>query len=453
MAKVVLRVALVTVATVALVWWMRHRTDPVHVVLVTMGSTRVDHLQIYSEHRPTTPRLLELASESVVFEQAFAASTDTAPAIASIFTGLQVPAHGVGRDGMRIASSVPTLVKILHQMGYRGGGFVGSPALRASASGVGDGFEVYDDGGGEAPRRGDETMNAAIAWLKGEAHQRAPNFLFVHLGDPEAPYNPPLQHLRHFLRGRDEAGDWPEVPRRGRDAEVVERYARRYLGEIHMVDHQIGRLVDALARHGYWERTLFLVLADHGQTLTERPEPFGHGGLVVEEQIRVPMMIRFPGGQHAGARIDSPVHQVDVLPTVLAYLGLPAPSGHGHALQKIIEGREARPLETLLYTTTAPVPERVLEHAVVSRGLVTAVRRWPYKLVSYPVAHHARAWVLYDLQRDPQEREDIWLEAPRALKTQLKERLTNLESMAGLRHAKGIGPHQEALRRGLGYIE
>ncbi len=451
MMRLAYRATLIAVLSAVLVLWMRDKSGTTHVVIVTLGSTRVDHLQIYSERRPTSPRLVQLAAHSVVFEQAFAASADTAPAHASLLTGLQVPAHGVARDGMPLDKGVTTLPEILRQAGYRTGAFVSTPALGGQASRFAAVFDVYDDGGpaGQA-RRGDRTMNAAMGWLEGEAHQREPNLLLVHLADAEAPYEPPIEHTRPFTRS---APKTEPMPPEGADLATKERYARHYAGEIRMIDHQLGRLIETLQRCGFWEETLLVVVADHGQSLAERSAAFTHGGMVVEEQIRVPLLIRFPRDRFGGTRVDSPVHQVDVLPTLLSSLGLPQVNGHGGSLMGIVRGQTSRSRETPVYTTTSPIPERVPAYPVVQRGLVTALRRWPYKLVSYPIEHNGRVWELFDLQKDPRERQDTWESAPKLLKAQLKEQLTHLESIAGLRQPQLHGPDQDALRRGLGYTQ
>ena len=184
---------------------------PISLVIVTLDTTRVDHLSVYGYERETTPQLEAFAERAVRFERAWSTSTWTLPAHASLFTGLYPASHGAHYDARGAAAlgsvlvSVPaaklvragrldertiTLAEILSARGYETGAFVGGPWLHRSF-GLLQGVEKMDDesrtfGGRDASLLTDR----ALEWLE-DLEADAPYFLFLNYFDAHAPYNPP----------------------------------------------------------------------------------------------------------------------------------------------------------------------------------------------------------------------------------------------------------------------
>ena len=205
-----------------------------NVLLITLDTTRADHLGCYGHAAAHTPTLDALAAHGVRFEQAFCQVPLTQPSHASLLTGTYPITHGIHINGATIlGKSLPTLAELFQQRGYRTGAFVAAWVLNA-AFGLDRGFDHYDDevGGGDAAsplyqeRSADKVVDAALAWLNEKPG--AAFFAWVHFFDPHHPYDPP-----------PEFRDSPSDP---------------YDGEIAFVDKQIQRLIDWLDARGARKR-------------------------------------------------------------------------------------------------------------------------------------------------------------------------------------------------------
>ncbi len=310
-----------------------------NLLLITLDTTRADRLGCYGYRLGHTPTLDSLAESGVLFENAFTPAPVTLPAHASLLTGLYPPVHGVRDNGIyRLEDEAVTLAELLGRAGMNTAAAISAYVL-ASRFGLAQGFAHYDERLKEAPgqkaafyveRSAEEVTNAALQWLEGR-DRRKPFFLWVHYFDPHSPYAPPAP-FDSLCPGRP------------------------YDGEIAYMDSQLCRLLSALRQGGQYGRTLVAVAGDHGEALGEHGEPT-HGIFLYNSTVRVPLIVKFPGGEHAGGRVDANVSLVDVFPTVLERAGLSIPAGiQGRSLLPLLPGaRRAVPgasrtiyLETLM---------------------------------------------------------------------------------------------------------
>src|SRR5262245_6233424 len=291
------------------------------IVLVSIDTLRADHVGCYGAEAVETPALDALAAEGVRFATAISPAPITLPSHTTLLTGRDPPQHGVRHNGLfRLPSDVPTLAERLRSAGFATAAFVSAFVLD-SRFGLDRGFERYDDQlgiarssgapGSVAERRGDRTVDAALAWLAG-----APDrfFLWVHLYDPHADYLPP--------------SPWSE------------RFAGRpYDGEIAFADAQLARLRAAVAER--WPGgTLWWVTSDHGERLGEHAEQT-HSFSVYEATPHVPLLAAGPGVRR-GAVVGEVVALADVAPSTLALAGLPALAGStGSDLAPVLRGERA----------------------------------------------------------------------------------------------------------------
>jgi len=276
------------------------------IVLISIDTIRSDRLPAYGYEGVETPAIDRLAGDGVLFERAYSHVNVTLPSHASIFTGLLPSVHGV-RDnaGYRLDGAIPTLAAELHRYGYATGGFVSSYVLR-SGTGIARGFEVYDDGVGfetgrqlgQIQRAGTDTLAAASEWLAGVAEE--PFFLFLHLYEPHAPYEPP--------------------------APFAGRYGNPYDGEVAAADSVVGELIQRLQELGVYEDALVVLLSDHGEGLMDHGE-MDHLILIYREVLQVPLIVKLPGGERAGERVAANAQLADVAPAVYSLLGLEPPPG------------------------------------------------------------------------------------------------------------------------------
>lgn len=272
------------------------------VVLISIDTLRSDHLPAYGYHGVETPAIDSLRQEAVLFSRAYSHIPLTLPSHVSILTGELPTVHGV-RDnvGYRYdAKRWPSLAVELGRAGYATGGFVSAFVLRGE-TGVASGFATWDDNVqrrfrevlGNSQRAGTATVAAATRWLDTVGDR--PFFLFVHLYDPHSPYTPPEP--------------------------FASRYRLPYDGEIAAADAAVGELLAELKRRELYDRAIVALLSDHGEGLGEHGEA-EHGLLLYREALQVPLLLKLPGGNRGGSRVDEPVQLVDVFPTLMSLAGV-----------------------------------------------------------------------------------------------------------------------------------
>ncbi len=211
-----------------------------NVLLITLDTTRADHLGADGDRRARTPNLDRLAAGGVLFERAISAAPLTLPAHVSLFTGLYPFAHGVRNNGnFTLGDGVPTLTGALRAAGYRTAAFVSAFVLDRRY-GLAAGFDRYDDRV-ELERRGADTAAAASAWLVETAQDPRPFFVWVHLYDPHDPYEPPSAFRAAF-------GDRPYDGEIAYDDEVIGTLLER-LRQLADVDAVIGREIENANAH------------------------------------------------------------------------------------------------------------------------------------------------------------------------------------------------------------
>jgi arylsulfatase A-like enzyme/Flp pilus assembly protein TadD len=378
------------------------------VLLVTIDTLRADSVGFAGNRRVETPVLDRLAAASRVFTSAHAHNVITLPSHTNILTGLYPFQHGVRENsGFTLSPKVPTLATVLKQAGYATGAFVGAYPLD-SHYGLNHGFDVYDDRfpRGENPdeftiaeRRGNAVVTPALAWWN--AHRGGRRFLWVHLYDPHAAYEPPEPFASRY---RD----------------------RPYLGEIAAVDSFLSPLLSPLLDRR--EPPAFVVVTgDHGEALGEHGE-LTHGLFAYEGTLKIPLVVWGPG--IAPGRDDRDARHVDIVPTLLSALGVAPPpglSGRSLLLPAAREDSYFEALTTALNRGWAPL-----------RGLL----RGHEKLIELPLPE------LYNLDADPHEAQNLYdRDRPTA---RALARALPAESVWP--PAKGkVTPEEEARLRSLGY--
>lgn len=295
-----------------------------NVLMITLDTTRADRLGCYGYAKPTSPNLDALARESVVFDSAIAQAAVTPTSHASILTGREPYHHGLrvfhGLIDNRLGDSQVTLAEVWQSLGGQTAAFVSAFPVTA-AFGLDQGFKRFDadfpqsDGKGlvtrngvvntgMSQRRADETTQKAVTWLRSEADLDKPLFMWVHYFDPHDAYViPPLE-----VRKRISQKFKPASKERADFLRAI------YDCEIHFMDAQIGRLLNEFEALGLWDNTMVVVVADHGEGLGDH-DWWTHG-ILYQEQIRVPLLIRVPG-IHGGSRIRWLVRTIDIMPTIL----------------------------------------------------------------------------------------------------------------------------------------
>jgi tetratricopeptide (TPR) repeat protein len=345
------------------------------VLLVTVDTLRADALGAYGNVHAATPWIDKLASRGVRFDAAHAHNVVTLPSHANILSGRYPTEHGLrDNSGFRFPPELPTLATWLRARGYATGAFVSAFPLD-SRFGLARGFDVYEDSfvGRSTPtafleqeRSGPETVSLAKQWLDLQAGR--PTFCWVHVYEPHFPYRPPPPFAARF----------PGDP---------------YAGEVAAADAALAPLLEPLLSLGEAGRTLVVLTADHGESLGEHGEAT-HGIFAYEATLRVPLILYAP--RLLRPRTTSvPARHVDVLPTVLDALGVPAPAGlPGRSLLPAARGAADSAPESSYFEALAGLLDRGWAplHGVIERR---------EKYVELPIQE------LYDLGSDAGETRNL----------------------------------------------
>ena len=281
-----------------------------NVILITMDTTRADRMGFLGSKRGLTPNLDALALDAGVFTRAYSQAPLTPTSHASILTGTFPQYHQVLTFLIPLAKELPYLPSILKERGYTTAAFVGSLALDPvwGVPGFERGFDTYTAGytwEGYSPEKRYETtehragvvVQKALDWLA--KNKQGPFFLWVHVYDPHAPYDPPPPYKA--------------------------RYAKEpYDGEIAYADAQLGKLFKQLKASGLYDNTLIAMTADHGESLGAHGE-LEHGIFIYDDTIHVPLLIKLPGKATGGKKLTERVELVDIMPTVLQSAGIAVP--------------------------------------------------------------------------------------------------------------------------------
>jgi arylsulfatase A-like enzyme len=405
-----------------------------NLLLISIDTLRADHLGSYGDPHRLTPHMDQLADEGVLFRQAISSSSWTLPAMASLFTGLYPRHHRAGeianrRDPLGRSPLPPrswTLATALRDSGYRTAAIVTNPYL-SLRYGLGEGFDEYHNltiqseafltfAKTTAMRllerlwpaaiigdRGQTVSRNAVRWLATVPQDR-PFLLWLHYVDPHPPYSRAALHknfrgdllLATAAPGMADADlTSPDIARL-RSGEIrpstvdKDRIHDLYRAEVANVDEAVGEVLGALESTGLRERTLVVLVGDHGEEFWEHGG-VEHGRTVYEEVVRVPLLMRCPGHLPAGIRVDPVARITDVAPTILDLLAIPPPLDlDGETLVPLVRGRESEPRVALT--------ENML-FAEERSGLRTANRK-------YVLWENGKEEV-YDLSADPQERVDL----------------------------------------------
>ncbi|MCK4764085.1 MAG: sulfatase-like hydrolase/transferase [Candidatus Aminicenantes bacterium] len=363
------------------------------VVLVSIDTWRRDANGFLGKLNPSpTPFIDSIAAKGLVVVDAMTPVPTTGPSHWSMITGTWPWKDGVRVNGEKpVPNHNPTLAQLLRPKGWRSAAFVSCRVLDHSL-GFKKGFEYFDDKikfdsaleSIEMPeRKGDLTLDAVSKWLQTGIKKEEKLFLWVHLFDPHFPYNAPTGPFNNEkgIRGL-------------------------YLGEVAFADMQVRRLSEELEKTGRpMAESLWVIISDHGEALGAHGED-SHGHLLHGVTTRIPLIISGPGVPR-GEKYERLSATVDVYPTILKYTGAEVPANDGSDLLNDPGSLDrAIPLETLMGARGFGLAE------------VTGLRRRNWLWESSPIDH------LWDLEKDPLEKNDLGLKMPgkvRELKKLRKE--------------------------------
>jgi len=386
-----------------------------NVILISLDTLRADHLGCYGYTRATSPFLDTLAEDSTLFENVYAQSPWTLPSHLSMLFSLNTASHQVYFNDQKINSATPSLAVYLKNRGYLTYGFTAGGYV-SSIYGFAKGFDWYDNPtkGHKQPQGKDEVerlFEVTSRWI--ENNRDKPFFLFLHTYQIHDPYVCPDPYNSMFRE--DEDAPWSGLALHALlDEQGMDRVfspqeraniVALYDGEIRYTDEKLLMpLVTQLKELEIYDNTLLIITSDHGEEFDEHGG-WLHGQTLYDEAIRVPLLIKFPGSENTGRRVDSMVRIIDILPTVLDVLDIPYIRG-------AVEGLSLLPLLSGADTT-----DRIFISDLAHKNMpkpcpvMIATNRGKLKFIFHKSDEGPETVETFNLGQDPHERTDI---SPRA---------------------------------------
>ena len=405
-------------------------SPPLNVVVIAVDALRADHLGCYGYERATSPNIDRLAEQGVLSERFYCSAIPTHPSFTTLYAGQHAVTHGVVSHGgdAKLAPETPTFPQVFLKSGYT---TCAIDNLMRERLWFGRGYEYYID---SSLRRVlnlgvtcEELNHRGLPWLR--SHASEPFLFFVHYWDPHAPYTPPEKYRGLFYEGdpcdpsnrslepfwahpfgamaRD---SWLRSPAGLiTDADYV---AALYDQEIRHVDDGIGALLETIDDLGLADRTLVILLGDHGESMTEHGIFFEHHGLY-DATLHIPLIVRCPGRTPQSVRVPQMLQTHRLAPTILEAAGLPVPpTMHGQSFWPLLSGQ---------------TQEGGQEAAVSLECTLQA--KWSLRTVDYkfilsrePDFYGNPMRELYDLENDPLELRNI-AEERSQLAAEMEDRL------------------------------
>ncbi len=378
-----------------------------NLIFIILDAANPTHFGSYGYERDTTPNMDRLAREGVLFSWAFAHAPNTRASTASLFTSTYPPAHRVIAPDTMLSDSAVSWAEGLREAGIKT--LAATSNIQVSPvynllQGFEESAELYQDKKGGVVLA-QEFLPPVEEWV--EKYRAEQFFMYLHILQPHAPYNPPPPAEGTFSSGYQ--GPLKDVRRlnprtiqlldlRPEDlAYIVAKYDENLL----YADSFVGDLIDLLSRNALLEDTILLITADHGEAFHTHGH-VGHSSSVYDDEIRVPLIMRFPLKYNLGGKkIEAVVQSIDLMPTFLDLFGI------RHTGQKM-QGRSLLPV--LLDQS-----ERVHEDIATFFGrlspdgtqVASALRGERYKFIEYRSKR-----LLFDLQDDPAEQNNVYLSKP-----------------------------------------
>lgn len=425
-----------------------------NLIVISLDTLRADRLSSYGYPKPTSPYLDAIAAQGVRFSQAYATDIPTEVAHTALFSGRYGAASGIVGHGHPYPALPSALTWLPERL--RSAGFTTAAVdnLYQMKPWFARGFHHYINM--TTQRRwidGADVTAEAISWLK-SYHQRAPFFLFVHYWDPHSPYLPPDDYLAAFYDGQRDPFDpgspamepaynhlaYPFFKRHHYDllgpVTDPEYLNARYDAEVRYLDDQLQQLDQALRALNRYDDTWLILLADHGESLTEHDIFWDHCGLY-DSTVRVPVIMRWPHGPLPRNHVVSELVQpIDLTPTIYEGLGIPKPEPlDGHSLWPLLQGQPGWRRNRVYLSECA---------WAAARGIRT--REYKYIETRDPGVYERPTRELYRLTDDPDETQNLITHAP-AIAAMLAEELARW-----VRHWGKDDPMDPIVQQGLPFV-
>jgi arylsulfatase A-like enzyme len=460
-----------------------------NIILISIDTLRADHLGCYGYERETTPSIDRLSQDSVLFSHTYSPTDSTLPSHMSMLTSLYPTNHGLvtmplgGPQGesLSLDPAILTLSDLLRKEGYATSAFTGGAQV-SSQFGFSKGFDFYQENKGSILNDTAESLSEKTSeWLL--MNQDKKFFLFLHTYQVHAPYTPPSPYDDSFL---SKNAKWKEADiikilasRQGKYSQLTqderENLIALYDGEIKYTDEQfIQPLISQLKKLNLYDQSMIIFTADHGEEFYEH-KGWEHSHSVYNENIHVPLIIKFPYSKHRGKKVESTARITDILPTILEEVGIKKKNLRfdGRDLSELIDGKENSPRTSIgfnFYAEYKDPKDMALRFSLLKITIINdrfklilneeypkdSSRRifWTYNPPPFSLSRRE----LYDIKNDFRETKNIAETNPEAVRMLMDSvepfRQTAKEiSLQTFRGQRALDKETEERLRALGYIK
>jgi len=294
-----------------------------NVILISLDTLRPDILGCYGSPEGLSPALDRFSKKSAVFSEVISQSPSTTSSHASLFVSLFPSQHGVEFSRWKLPPEITSLTTCFAENNWRTGAVTGGIKMSVH-TGLNQGFAYYND----REQLGTSLQKYALPWL--HRHQDLPWFFFYHTYHTHSPYSyhPVITpHLCPDYHGTIQGNETltnlplPDIS----DADRSYLWAL-YKTSLREMDTYLAALFRYLETSSYLQRTMVVILSDHGEQFGEQEHLFGHCNSLYDQLLKVPLIIRFPDRTTRPGLYSGQVRLIDVAPTILDYVRFQIPS-------------------------------------------------------------------------------------------------------------------------------
>lgn len=421
-----------------------------NVIIICLDTLRADHVGCYGYSKATTPNIDKLSKKGIIFEWAITQANATLPSHASLFTSKYMHSHKVDNPKKRLSEDQTTLAQVLGRNGYKTAAFICNANLLSPRYGLNKGFGTYFFKEEEDRALSfEKTMPAALEWIK--QYQNNKFFIFLHSNDIHQPYHSIYENFFDpYYKGRLDheyleennvlfkENNLVRIPRE------IKHIIAHYDGGIRYADSFIPKLMQKLTDWALLDKTIIILLSDHGEMLADRSKRFCHNFSLHDEEVHVPLIILHPAIKK-NIRIKKQVQLIDIMPTIFDFLDITKdiPAMEGRSLVNLIEGKNSdfdKYAYAECFNRETPSGVLIKYHAMVRTSLrKLIVSMWKgdetgYEMLSKTINPHSQDIIfipeedkceLYDLQKDPKEKKNIIGQKDKKEEEELLNRLLN----------------------------
>lgn len=388
-----------------------------YIFLIGVDTLRADPIGSMVNGRPLTPNIDRFKRDSVDFARCYSQSSWTLPAFMSLFTAQYEFNHQMSR-GTALDPGKPFLVKELAAkyvtLNINGGIYM------SKNFGFARHFDYFEASPVLAGSYGGKALFAKALGMIDRARFPA-SFMFLHTYQIHSPYAPPAEFLTridaHPLNS--ELKSIPFGLQKKRFVPVADAlrqsYQELYRGEVLAFDSFFGDFIAALKKRGIYDRSLIVLMSDHGEEFFEH-RGWDHGHTLYDELLHVPLVIKFPGEKNKGLAVKENVGVIDILPTILSAAGMDAASGaiDGMDLAPLIKGKELGRPRLYSSVSNCSFIKSIPPKFAILTGPFKVIYNYAYSAADlkffapYTPPPQTGPVEIYDLQRDKNELQNLF---------------------------------------------